>query len=336
MRRRMHDHAMADELLQHLLERERARFAVHEREQDDRERVLQRREFVELVEDDVWVGVFFEVDHDADRLFEIALVADAGDAGDFAFVGQLGDFLDHRVAGLLVGDVVDDDPHAARLALVDRCFRADDDRAAAGFVTFPDRVLAADNAAGGEVGSGDVLHEFADGDVRIVEQRHNAAANFAQVVGRDRGGHADGDAARAVDQQVGIFGRQDDGLQVAFVVGGDEVDRVELQVFEEHRREGGHAGFGVPHGGRGEAGDRAEVSLLVDQGVSHVPFLGHADERGVDDGFAVRMVVTAGVAGDLGAFDAGGAGREVEVVHRHEDAALRGLETVAHVGQRRG
>ena len=202
-----HDHAMADELLQHLLERERPRFAVHQREQDDRERVLQRRELVELVEDDLRVGVFLEVDHDADRLFEIALVADAGDAGDFAFVGQRGDFLDHRVAGLLVGDLVDDDPHPAGLAFVDGRLRADDDRAAAGFVAFPDRVLAADDAAGGEVGAGDVLHEFADGDVRIVEQRDDAAADFAEVVRRDAGGHADGDAAGAVDQQVRELGR---------------------------------------------------------------------------------------------------------------------------------
>ena len=66
----------------------------------------------------------------------------------------------------------------------------------------------------------------------------------------------------------------------------------------------------------------------------HVPLLGHADQRGIDDAFAVRMVVAAGVAGDLRALDAAGAGREVQVVHRHQDPPLRGLEAVAHVGQR--
>ena len=63
-----------------------------------------------------------------------------------------------------------------------------------------------------------------------------------------------------------------------------------------------------------QTGDRAEVSLLVDQHVPHVPFLGHADQRGIDHALAVRMVVAAGVAGDLGAFDprrppASGSGR---------------------------
>ena len=49
--------------------------------------------------------------------------------------------------------------------------------------------------------------------------------------------------------------------------------------------------------------------------------------------FAVRMIVAAGVAGDLGAFDAGGAGREIQVVHRDQNPPLRRLQPVAHVGQ---
>ena len=81
-------HAVPQELLQHLLERQRPRLAVDQREQDDRERVLQRRELVELVEHDVRVGVPLQVDDDPHRLLQIALVADAGDALDLAFVDQ--------------------------------------------------------------------------------------------------------------------------------------------------------------------------------------------------------------------------------------------------------
>ena len=151
---------------------------------------------------------------------------------------------------------------------------------------------------------------------------------------RNRRGHADGDAVGAVDQQVRKLRRQNRRLGVPLVVGRNEVDRVELQIVEHQRRDRRHAGFGVPHGGRRQAGDRAEVALLVDQHVPHVPFLGHADERGIDHAFAVRVIVTAGVAGDLRALHAAGAGREVQVVHRDQDAPLRRLEPVAHVGQR--
>ena len=84
----------------------------------------------------------------------------------------------------------------------------------------------------------------------------------------------------------------------------------------------------------GQPGDRAEVPLLVDQHVPHVPFLGHADQGGIDHALAVRMVVAAGVAGDFRALDPAGPRREVQVVHGDQDSPLRGLQPVAHVGQR--
>ena len=64
---------------------------------------------------------------------------------------------------------------------------------------------------------------------------------------------------------------------------------------------GGHAGFGVSGGGGGVAVGAAEISLAVDQRIAEVPVLGHPHERGIDDRFAVRVIVAAGIADDLGA-----------------------------------
>ena len=58
-----------------------------------------------------------------------------------------------------------------------------------------------------------------------------------------------------------------------------------------------------------KTGDRTKVSLLVDQHMPHVPFLGHANQRRIDDAFTVRVIVTAGIAGDLGALDPRRTGR---------------------------
>ncbi len=67
--------------------------------------------------------------------------------------------------------------------------------------------------------------------------------------------------------------------------------------------------------------------------VPHVPVLAHADQRGIYHGFAVRVVVAAGVAGDLGALTMLGARAKLQVVHGDEDAPLRGLEAVADIRQ---
>ena len=52
------------------------------------------------------------------------------------------------------------------------------------------------------------LGQLVDGDFRVVEMGDAGVDDLAQVVRRDVGGHADGDAARAVHQQVGELGRQ--------------------------------------------------------------------------------------------------------------------------------
>ena len=67
--------AMADEFLQQRLERQHPRLAVDQRQEDERERVLQRRELVELVEHDLGIGVALQFEDQADRLFQIAFVA---------------------------------------------------------------------------------------------------------------------------------------------------------------------------------------------------------------------------------------------------------------------
>ena len=81
-----HRLAVADELLQQFLERQHPRLAVDQRQEDQREAVLKRRELVELVEHDVGIGVALQVADQANRLFQVAFVADAGNAGDFAFI----------------------------------------------------------------------------------------------------------------------------------------------------------------------------------------------------------------------------------------------------------
>ena len=157
--------------------------------------------------------------------------------------------------------------------------------------------------------------------------------DLAEVVRRDVGRHADGDARRAVDHEVGHAARQDPGLAPGLVVVGHPVDGVGVDVAQHLDGDLAEARLGVAHGRRRVALDGAEVALAVDQRVAHVEVLGHAHEGRVDDGLAVGVVVTAGVAGDLGALAVLLVGGEAQVVHRDQDAALAGLETVADVGQ---
>ena len=207
------------------------------------------------------------------------------------------------------------------------------DRAAAGEVAAGQRLTAHHDAACREVGAGDDLEQFGHRRARFVDELDERPADLAEIMRRDARRHAHGDAAGPVDHQVREAARQHHRLGVALVVGRDEVDRVEFEVVEHHRRDRREPGLRVPHGGGGQAGNRAKVALLVDEHMPHVPFLGHADERRIDHALTVRMIVAAGVARDFGTLHAGRARREIQVVHGNQNPPLGGFQAVADIGQ---
>ena len=143
----------------------------------------------------------------------------------------------------------------------------------------------------GKVRAFDELHQLRDGDLRIVDLRANAVDDFAEIVRRHVGGHADGDAGAAVDEQVRERGRENGRLGQALVVVRDEIDRVLVHVLHQRRAEVRQPRLGVTHGRRRIAFDRTEVALAIDEPLAHRPRLGHVDERRINDRFAVRMVV---------------------------------------------
>ena len=128
-------------------------------------------------------------------------------------------------------------------------------------------------------------------------------ANFAQIMRWNRSRHADRNSAGAIDQQIGKLARQHRRLHPPLIVGRRKIDRIELQILQHQRGDRRHAGLGISHRGRRQSGDRTKVSLLVDQHMTHVPFLRHPHQRRIDDTLTVRVIITAGIAGNFRTFD---------------------------------
>ena len=209
---------------------QRARHAVDQGQHVRAEVGLQLGVLEQVVEHDAGDRVALEHDDQALAGAARGVVADVGDALDLAGVGELGD-LQRQVVGVdHVGQLGDRQAGAALGVLVDLDDRALGDRAAAGAVGLLDALAADDQRAVGEVGALDPLDqgvlELLAGGVGVLERPAGAVGDLAQVVRRDVGGHADRDAGRAVDQQVGVAGGQDRRLLRAAVVVGLEVDGV--------------------------------------------------------------------------------------------------------------
>ena len=294
---------------------------------------LHRREAVELVERHLGGGVALELDDDAHAV-AVGFVLDVGDPVDALVAGGLGDPLDHGRLVDLVGDLVDDDGVAVLAQFLDMGPGAQDHASAALDIGLPGARAPEHDAAGGEVGAGDELHQRGAVEVGILDQGQRRVDHLAEIVRRDVGGHADGDAAGAVDQHVREPRRKHRGLLVLAVVVVLEVDGVLLDVLEQELRRGVHAHLGVAHRRGVVAVHRAEIALTVEQRQRHREVLRHAHQRVVDGGVAMRVVLAhdvpdrprrlavrlvAGVAG---------------FVHRVENPAVHRLEPVAQIRNR--
>ena len=118
---------------QHVAQVHHLRTPAIERDHVGAERGLQRRELVELIEDDLGERFLLDLDHDTIAV-AVGFIAQRRDAIDPLLAPKLADALDHRGLVHLIRNLGDDDRFAVTAQRFDRNLAAHDDRAAAGLV----------------------------------------------------------------------------------------------------------------------------------------------------------------------------------------------------------
>ena len=323
--------AVRQEVHDHLLQVEQRRLAVHEGDHVHAEALLHLRHLEEVVEHDLGHGALLEVDADADLLR--GLVAHFGDALDLLLAHELVHLLVHDALVDHVRNLVDDDADAVAAEFLKMRAGAHDHAAAARAVALMD-VGDAEDATCRKIGSGHQANEVLDRALGIAELVQAGVDRLAEIVRRDVRGHAHGDAGGAVDEKLRQTGRQDDGLPFGVVEVRNEVDRVLVDVGEHFTGDLLKAHFRVTHGGGAVAVDRAEVALTEDERIAQREGLGHAHDRHVGGGVAVRVVLaehfTHNARGLLGRVVVG----VFDLVHGMKNAAVHRLQAVAHIGKR--
>jgi hypothetical protein len=150
-------------------------------------------------------------------------------------------------------------------------------------------------------------------------------------VGRDVGGHTDGDAGGAVDEQIRHAGWKHRGLALGAIVIGNEVDSIFVEIGDELVRDARQTHLRITHGRRRIAVHRAEVALSIHQHGAHGEGLGHTHQGVVDRLLAVGMEFTRGVAADAGGFLERLVPVEPQLAHRIENTPMHRLQTVPDI-----
>ena len=323
--------AMLDVGPAQVVEPERGGHAVDKHHIVDAERLLERGEAIQLLEHRLRVDgrLHIDLDHEA---VHVGQVSNAFDTDKLAAVGELLNLADHPLRTHEVGQFGDDDRLAIPGGLLHVRFCPDAERAAARLIGVAQAVVD-DDAARRKVGAGQHGHEVVDRRLgpTLGHDDLDRIGDLAQVVRGHVGGHADRNAAGAVDENVGQRRRQHDRLIALTVVGGAEIDRVLVEFADHVHRRLGQPALGVTRSS-GRIVERTEIALRIDERNHPREVLAHAGQGVVDGGIAVRVVAAHRVAHDASRLAIRRAGTDAHLQHRPENAALHWLEAVAHIG----
>ena len=322
--------AVLQEVMQQFLEVQQHGTSVNQTHIINAERRLQLGHLIQLVEEHVGVEVLLDIDDDAHTV-AVALVVDIGNALDLLLLNQAGNVLDEILLVDVIGNLVNDNALVVVLGL-DLGLGTHDDASASCLKGVLHTLIAVDDTTRGEVGSLNVVHQVAHLHLGVLEQRQAAVDALTQVVGSHVGSHADSDTRCTVHQQVGDAGGQHRGLLKSVVEIGHKVNGVLVHVFHHALAHLVETHLGVTHGSRAVTVNRAEVTLAINQRVTHCPFLGQTDHGKINRRIAVGVVLTKHVTHNTGRFLVGGIGVVAQLVHAVEYPAVHGLEAVAHIG----
>ena len=305
---------------------------LHQGQHVDGEGGLQGGLGKQTVQHHLGIGLPLQFDDDA-HTGAVGLVADVGDALQALVVDLVGHVLDEHPLVDLVGDLRDDNPGAVLAELLKVGSGPEGQAALARGVGGPDAGPAQNDALGGEIGAGDVLHQVGQSGLGVVQDADAGVDDLGEVVGRDVGGHAHGDAGGTVDQQVGEPAGQDSWLLAGLIEVGVPVHGLLFDIPEHLVGDFAQAGLGVTVGSRGVAVHGAEVAVTVHQHIAHGEILGQTHQGVVNRLVSVGMVVTQHGAHAGGGLAEGPVGGQIVLIHGVKDPAVDGLQTVPHIGQ---
>ena len=152
------------------------------------------------------------------------------------------------------------------------------------------------------------------------------AHRFRQIVRRNVGCHADSNAGRAVDEKLRQASRQHNWLLFRIVEIRHEIDRIFIDVRQHLGGDLFETHFGVAHGRRTVAVDRAEVALSVNERIAHREVLRHSHNRLICSAVAMRVILAEHFTHNTSRFF----GRIIVSVSDF----LHRIEHVAHIGKR--
>ena len=189
---------MLQVFVQNLIQVQDLRLPVHQGDHNHAVAFLQLRMFVEPVQNDLRIGVFFQFNDNPHTASAGGFIPDIGNTFHPFVLHQFGDFFDQSGFIHLIRDFRYDNLGFSAVCLFNFRLGTNDHLSLSGFISVSNIVLAHNNSAGREVRSLYNFYQIVDGAILIFDHFYGSVNHLRQIMGRNGCRHADGDTIAAV------------------------------------------------------------------------------------------------------------------------------------------
>ena len=317
------------EIFDQLLQVEQTWTAMNQSHVVHTERSLKHGHLVKLVEHHAGVGITLDVDDDT-HTFAVGFVVHIRNAFDFLVVRQISDALDqlslvHPVRNLGHYNLI-----VCRMRF-DFGLGTHYHTSASGFVGIAHTADTINISSGREIRCLDVLHQAVYVDFIVIDVCHASVNDFTQVVCRHIGSHTYGDTRSTVHQQVRDAGRHDGRFLQRIVEVVGKVYSFLVKVLHHLLTNLLQTSLRISHSGSTISVNRTEVTLTVDQRITHRPVLCHTHQGTIYRRVAVRVILTQYFTYDSGCFFIRFVGCISQFHHSVKNTAVNRLESVSYI-----
>ena len=247
-------------------------------------------------------------------------------------IHQLGDFLNQARFLNLIGNFGDDDLPSATAKLLNLIAGAHPHGTAPGGIGFAQSLGAFNtNAAGRKIRPFDIFHQRINARIGCFQKMQGRRAKLVHIMRRNTGRHAHGNTRCAIGQEVRKGRRQHNRLGILTIISVAKINRVAIKVLQQQTGNLGHARLGVTHGGGVITIHIAEIALPIHQRIAHCKILRQTHQSIIDGLVAMRMIAADNIADNAGRFLKPLLRVKAQLAHGKQQAAMHGLQPVAHI-----
>ena len=182
-----------------------------------------------------------------------------------------------------------------------------------------------------EIWSRDILHQFIEFDIRIINIRTATIDDLTQIMCRNIRSHTYSDTVTTINKEIRNLSRHYRRLLQSIIEVVDHIDGFLIKVVHNMFTHLTESALRITHSSRRVTIHRTEVTLTINKFITHIPFLTHTNQSAINRRVTMRVVFTKHLTYNTSTLLVRFITSISNTQHTVEDTTMHRFETIANI-----